>query len=69
MLNFHRVKCYYYINISVTLQLYIYIYIYILYIELQKKKTFTAKKNIFCISTNMSCAYLVYKQFLNMIFM
>lgn len=41
---------------------------YVSCIQNFKKETFTAKKNIFCISTNMSCAYLVYKQFLNDIF-
>ena len=42
MLNFHRVKCYYYINISITLQLYIYIYIYIYPVYRTSKK-----KNIY----------------------
>lgn len=41
MLNFHRVKCYYYINISVTLQLYIYIYIYPVYRTSKKKNIYS----------------------------
>lgn len=47
MLNFHRVKCYYYINISVTLQLYIYIYIYPVYRTSKKKKHLQLKRIYF----------------------